>query len=234
MNKKLLLLINSIMCFFFIFQANAFIPKSIEIDENIFFDDIMLDYSYKNWQYFPFEFDATGLKKIISIENVHKKPKLITTNLIQKKNGWFPSVFKMCIPDLLNFHDSSNEFNELDVLKSGILGRYVLKFEIICKKFEKKHLVISTNYYFMLYKQNKNQRISNLEANFGNQRDINIVLQEKEIDMSDGEDCIDEDVQSDEEVQFVVNKEYLNKKVQFNYNFLNCFLFSWRDVFGCY
>lgn len=234
MNNKLFRIVNFLICFFLTFQVNAFMPKPIEIDEFIFFDEIMLDNSYKNWQYYPFSFDAMGLKKIISIKNVHKKPKLITTKLIQKKNDWVPSIFKMCMPNLSNLYDSSNEFNKLDILKSGILGRYALKFEIIYKKYEKEHLVVSTDYFFMLYKQNKNQRISNLEYDQDNQSDIDFVLQEKESDMSDVEDDIDEDMLSDEDVRLVEIKVYPNKKEQFNYNFLNCFSFSWHDIFGCY
>ncbi|MDP1724680.1 MAG: hypothetical protein Q8L85_08280 [Alphaproteobacteria bacterium] len=229
MNNKLFLLINFLICSFLSFQASAFIPKSIEIDENIFFNDILLDGFYKNWQYYPFQFEAVGLKKIISIKFVHKKPKLITTKAIQKKDGWFPAIFKMCIPDLLNLYDSSNEFNKLDILKTGILGRYALKFEIIYEQYLKEHLVVSTDYFFMLYKQNKNQRISNLESNFGNQSDINIILQEKEAYCSDGEDVLEEEI----ETESLMNDDYPKETSRFNaYNFLSCFTISWHNIFG--
>ena len=189
----------------------------------------MLDGSYKNWQYYPFQFEAVGLKKIISIKNVNIKPKLITTKAIQKKDGWFPAIFKMCIPDLLNFNDLNNEFNKLDILKTGILGRYALKFEIIYKKFEKEHLVVSTDYFFMLYKQNKNQRISNLESNFGNQSDINVVLQEEDAHYSDGEDVSEEEIETDS----FMNDDYPKETSRFNaYNFLSCFTISWHNIFG--
>jgi hypothetical protein len=229
MNNKLFLLINFLICSFLSFQASAFMPKFIEIDENIFFNDILLDGFYKNWQYYPFQFEAVGLKKIISIKNVNIKPKLITTNTIQKKNDWFPSIFKMCIPDLLNLYDSSNEFNKLDILKTGILGRYALKFEITYEKFTKEHLVVSTDYFFMLYKQNKNQRISNLESNFGNQSDIKFVLQEDDAHYSDEEDVLEEEI----ETESLMKDDSQKETSQFNaYNFLSCFIISWDNIFG--
>lgn len=220
MNNKLFLIINFWIYFFLNFQANAFVPKPIEIDESIFFDDILLEGIYKNWQYYPFEFEATGLKKIISIRNLNQIPILITTDTLKQKKIGVPSFFTICIS---HFYTLKNDFISLNTLKENILGRYALKFEITYEKYAEKNYITCTDHFFMLYKQSKNKRIRNLEYNKADKKDINFVLKEEDIDCSEMEDYND-----DEDQELLKDKGHLKNN---NGIFLSCFTFSWLDLF---
>lgn len=228
MNQKIIL-ISFLISFLFSLHVAAFIPKPIQIDGDIFLD-LLFEDTYENWQYYPFGFEAVGLKKVISIEAVSCTPKLITTEVLQKKDGWFFYIFKACIPDTGN---SDNDFHTLNILKNGILGRYALKFEIKYEQFTKKGTVISTNFFFMLYKQNKNKRIQNLFNNYAKQADIRAVSQEEDV-----ADDIDEDFDEKvalSELKTLVNEENEMKKQQIGcFNYMNCFMFFGCNLFDCH